>query len=420
MHMYHRWCLFTIAGALMARRVYLKHGHFNIFPNIYVMLIGEPGARKSSAIKLAGKLLKATGYTHFAATKTSKERFLLDFEGVDPSEYEAPRGRGRAAKSTDIADYDTLAENIFGAGAATREPRECFVCADEFNEFIGIRNTDFVSLLGSLWDWDDETTPFESRIKNGRSAKIFQPTCSILGGNTHENFNTAFPPEILGQGFFSRLLLIYGERSDRRLTIPPTPPEAETAALVQQLAGLQTLAGEATISESAFVILDQLYKGWQDIPDTRFSKYSNRRFTHLLKLCLIVAGLGNVRTSTGGLEVSESVVRAANTYLTAAEILMPKALGEFGKSRNSSVINAITEILRVKDAPMKAHDIWKEVRRDLNKLTELVDILTGMVSAGVIFHISQRGYMLKGVEKKTYQHVDWSLLTEEEQLFIAR
>ena len=71
---YHRWCSIISISALLARNVYLKFGHFTVYPNIYGMLIGEPGARKTTAIKIAKELLRQTGYHTFAPNKTSKEK----------------------------------------------------------------------------------------------------------------------------------------------------------------------------------------------------------------------------------------------------------------------------------------------------------------------------------------------------------
>jgi hypothetical protein len=418
-YIYHRWTALSMIGALLGRRVYIQFGHQKIHPNLYTMLIGEPGSRKSTAIKIGQAVAKKAGYNHFAASKTSKERFLLDFEGVPEDEYQQSHGSKRRSKSADISDYSAISEQIFGEDQSGGEPKECFVCADEFNEFIGIRNIEFISLLGTLWDWDDNSRPFESRIKTGRSARIYQPTLSILGGNTHENFNTAFPPEILGQGFFSRLLLIYGEKSGRRFTIPPQPTEEATASLVNHFASLQALQGEVVVDTEAASTLDIIYRSWMDIPDSRFLSYSNRRFTHFLKLCISVAASQNSRDQTGRLTISNGVIEESNTYLTAAEILMPKALGEFGRGRYSATINKIIEVLKSKDEPMNTQAVWKEVRRDLNKITELVDILNGMVSGGSIFHITGKGYMIAAQKAREYEFVNWDLLTTEEKGMLA-
>ncbi len=75
---FHRWCAVTNLAAYLGRRPYFRFGHFTLHPNLYVMLIGSPGTKKSSAIKIGTKLLKQAGYTTFAAKKTRQEKFLLD------------------------------------------------------------------------------------------------------------------------------------------------------------------------------------------------------------------------------------------------------------------------------------------------------------------------------------------------------
>ena len=46
---YHRWCALSMVGALLGRRVYLPFGHAPIYPNMYIMLEGNPGARSAEA-----------------------------------------------------------------------------------------------------------------------------------------------------------------------------------------------------------------------------------------------------------------------------------------------------------------------------------------------------------------------------------
>lgn len=83
---FHRWSLIAGIGAVLGRNFYLPHGTTRIFPNSYVMLVGNPGTRKSSAIKGVKKLIARAGYEHFSAEKTTKEKFLLDLEGL-PENY---------------------------------------------------------------------------------------------------------------------------------------------------------------------------------------------------------------------------------------------------------------------------------------------------------------------------------------------
>ena len=69
---FHRWSAIVGIGVLLERNVYLQFGHGAIYPNMYVMLIGNAGTKKSTAIKLAKKLLIKAGYTNIAAERTSK------------------------------------------------------------------------------------------------------------------------------------------------------------------------------------------------------------------------------------------------------------------------------------------------------------------------------------------------------------
>ena len=79
---YHRWSMIASVAALLGRRFYIPFGSSHIYPNLYIMLIGGVGTRKSSAIKEATKLIGQAGYKTFSARKTSKEKFLMDLEGI--------------------------------------------------------------------------------------------------------------------------------------------------------------------------------------------------------------------------------------------------------------------------------------------------------------------------------------------------
>lgn len=402
---YHRWTFLTMLGATLGRRAHLPLVHSRIYPNLYVMFIGEPAARKSTSIKIGKHLLRDSGYTTFAADKTSKEKFLLDLEGATEDE----EFTGKKQKD----NYDlTTAENIWGPDIS-QTPREMFIVADEFNEFAGVGNLDFFTTLGNLWDFDSPTQPFTQRLKNTRSISIYQPTINILAGNTPELFARAFPPECIGSGFLSRLLLIYGERSGRKLAFPPPPDKilgADICSFLRKLSNKDY--GELLLSPEAKELLTDIYDKEEPIPDTRFRAYSNRRFTQLLKLCIILTASAFRNT------VSINDVYYANTILSHAELLMPKALGEFGRSKLSDVSNKIMEIMDKTIKPMTTKELWTLVQRDLTNQKDLVDLLTGLLQADKLqtIHVGNiHGFLPKKQVKKEPVHVNWSLLTEEER-----
>jgi hypothetical protein len=390
---FHRWAAIAGIGAILERSLFIPHGHSHIYPNQYCMLIGTAGTRKSTAIKLMKSMLIKAGYTTISAERTSKEKFLMDLAGVD----DAPMGNGD----------DILDKNLFGDLNAESEIRPMFIGADEANDFFGIGNLEFLSILGSLWDWSGP--PYSNRIKTGKSIAIPNPTISILAGNTPTGFSLAFPPDILGQGFFSRLLLVYGEPNGKQITFPKTPDPHETTHIVTSLQRIKSYhQGELGYTDVAKALLEVIYKSTKPIGDLRFDSYFNRRFTHLLKLCIIVAASRTKKV------IDEVVVVEANTYLSYIETLMPKALGEFGKSRNSDVTHKILTYIEAHDG-VKLKDLMKLVSADLEKPSDIGDIIRKLSMSDKIQNVGGIFLPMRKIGlTDTTGMIDLSHLTQEE------
>lgn len=367
---FHRWSVSTALAAWLGRQCWFPFGDQRIFPNQYVMFIGDPGSRKSTAIKAARNLIRQAGYDTFAPKKTSKEKFLADLmTGM----------AGQEDDNKDISEFDILATE-------SQVPRECFVVADEFNVFAGHGNLEFLEILGDMWDWDDERDPWKYQLKNSKSVRIWQPTISILGGNTPTGFTECFPAAAIGQGFMSRTILIYGEATGKKITIPPKVNEKLLTEIIKHLLHIkQNMLGPVQLTEEAFRAVDMIYKSWQDLEDQRFRHYSTRRFIHLLKLCLIYSA---ARASK---QIQLVDVVQANTVLSFAETQMPKAIGELGKAKNAEATNKVMQALYGTRKPMQPNELWPIVRMDLEKPIDLNQILHNLEAAGKIQLIELAG-----------------------------
>ena len=370
---YHRWAILSALSAYLGRQVWLPFGEDRIFPNHYVMLVGDPGTRKSTAIKKAAKLIRAAGYETFAAEKTTKEKLILDLAGVDAEDKAyAPKG---------ASGFDVLANLNLSGGSSVGQgaPAELFIAADEFNTFMGAGNVDFQALLGVWWDWDDQEKGYEHRLKNSKSVAVYQPTITILGGNTPSQFAECFPLASIGQGFMSRLILIHSEPSGKKFFPIPPPPEGVKDKLVSFLQQIKlSCHGPLEYTADAESALQSIYMCWAPLEDTRFQHYSTRRMTHLLKLCIIVA---ICRLS---MRITLEDVVYANTILSFAETTMPKAIGELGKSRNAEAANKIMQALYAAKHALTPQQLWQVVRNDLDKLANLSELLLGLQEAGKI------------------------------------
>ena len=379
--LYHRWAFISGISAIVGRDNYIPFGHGRIHGNMYTVLIGAAGTRKSTAIGQVTKLLKLAGYHNFAADRTSKEKFIADLQKLNE--------RPRELADVLTADLDVLTDD--------KVPAELLIAADELQDFMGQSNLDYITMLGVLWD-SKET--YEHRTKNAKSSKIHKPYVSLLGGSTQTGFSAAFPPEIVTQGFLSRLLLIYGERTARRIAFPADNTH-DSSELVELLkAVMLSKRGAVTLAPTAKKLATEIYNIDYTLHDVRFESYDQRRYTHMLKLALICAKM------RGSCEIHEGDILVANTTLHYAEQRMTRALGEFGKSKNAEIAHTVHTVIMNAKAPLNINDIWRHVAADLTSQRELADVIKMLLtqekiqsittSAGSVFMANHRELKFQG------------------------
>lgn len=388
---FNRWSAIGMLGAWMGRQVYFKFGGQRLHPNQYIMLLGSAGTKKNTAINTSKRLLKAAGYTTIAAEKTSKEKFILD---MAESSEESEKGLGNVL---DRALWGEVTQSEF---------REMWIAKGEFNDFFSNNILDFVSMLGELWDYEGA---YENRIKNGTSVIIPNPTISILGGNTQTAFANAFPPEAVGQGFFSRVIAVYAKPTGTKVTWPKEPTEAETGQMVAKLTAIKEgCIGEVTMSSSTRNLVDKIYKSWEPIDDIRFESYGNRRLTHLIKIAMVFA------CSRLSLVIEDVDLIRANTVLHHAEQYMPAAYGDFGAAKNSAQTHKVLRIIE-EHMGLTTQELWGKVSADFSKIDDFVMALSGLNHAGKIQTDKERIYPIKKVVPKIVSDtLDYGYLKKEE------
>lgn len=356
---YHRWAAISMVAAILARKVSFPFGHGAIYPNMYSLLVGTPGARKGSALKPAINALKLIEFKKLAPQRVSPERFLIEMQSLNGFEQ--------------IDGEEDLEKLNFD------EPNEIYVVSEEFGDFIKQGNIDFVNLLTNLWDNLDE---YKHPKIHGKSVHIFEPTVNIIGATTPQGIALSLPVEAIGQGFLSRFILVHGDPTGKKITFPQPPTDCAKAKVEERLNEISVrVTGTLEIKPDAKELLDALYHEYKDIDDVRFQHYNTRRLTHLIKLCIIFAAMDCSTT------VARIHVLQANTLLHVTEQRMSKALGQFGKAKHADVANSIIELLKKAPKPMVVREIWKHVSQDMNKLDDLIEVLKNLEVAEKIVNM---------------------------------
>lgn len=387
---YHDWAILTNIGAMLSRNVWLEFGVECIYPNLYTVLLGPAAGRKSSAINFARKFLELTGFKEFAKDKSSKEKFLSDLARgfgkkniVGNTEVEALLMAGE-----DELDLSSPASNVL-------------ISAGELLDFLGPGDLQFITLLTNLWD---NLPKYEQPKLTGQDVKIIKPTVSLLGGATATSFASTFPPEIIGGGMMSRMLIIKGDGRRQALTIPPPPDVELMSVLVELFVEMRKMKGPISYSPEAFQVVDQIYKAEHPLSASRFETFVGRRHVQLHKLCIILACTELSYT------ITPEMVVYANTLLHDVEQNMQAALGEFGLSELNSKANSILRVLE--STPANVGQLWNALAGDFKNKAEFQEVLVKLKSSGRIDAAAATGnwYIVPPKQSPTFPHYHPKLL----------
>lgn len=299
-------------------------GFEQIYPNMYVMLVGPSGrTRKGVALNIAKSILQQVpGVSVAPESSSGREALILAMKRAMANFQDARDGR--------IKFHCSLT-----------------AFSEELSVFLGQGD---IKYLANLTDWYDSKDNWEYETV-GRGKDSLQGLCfNLAGGTAPDWIQSMLPQEAIGGGFTARVLFIVEDR--KRQTVPEhiltEEDMAMQRALVRDLERIGQLSGEFIFSPdgkdaytSWYAEQDALLaRGEPAIEDPRFAAYCERRATHLRKLMMLFS------VSRGDELVLEVVdfQRAIKT-LKHAERNMHKTFGGLGKARYSDsteqVINYI-------------------------------------------------------------------------------
>lgn len=378
---FHVWSALFGLSAALGRRCHLPFGTFDIFPNQYVLLIGTPGTRKSTAASLSKKLLRKSTNVRFSPSDTGGQRqgLVLALEGpkedVEKEYMDGLELGSRNADSlmsltqlneiTNIPDEEADApEDI----VADKDKHAIVHVASEFSRVIGQNNTSMLDFLGERYDGED----YEYQTRQSH-IKLENTLINMLACTTPTSLNLSMPPAAGGQGFLSRIILVYGAKKYKKVA-RPVPPDSLLVSSVKSTLreAYYSLGGEFRESDAAAKFCTDLYDYDVGISDARFQYYLERRFTHLIKLAMALAA------SRESMQIEVDDYEEAHRILRATEHGMPEALGEFGMNPLAAIKQEILEQLRASQGPLTLGQLVAMFHREA-KTSEITEVITDLV-----------------------------------------
>lgn len=377
---FHIWSAIFAVAAALGRRCYFPMGMLKVFPNHYVLFVGTPGTRKSTAASIAKSTLKESTGVRFAPSDTGFQRqgLIIALENKQESQPEflgnaelATNGDGLRSLSdvmeiTNVPDEDAELHFIDQA-----DKHHIAIVASEFSRVIGQNNMAMMDFLGERYDGED----YEYQTK-GTHIKLKNTLINLLACTTPVSIANSLPPQAGGQGFLSRIILVYGAKK-YKLVPRPTAPDVELVARVRGVLDnvYRDMGGGFDETPSAREYCLGLYGYQIEITDSRFGYYAERRYIHLLKLAMCVAA------SRGTMLIEVQDYEEAHKILKATELGMPDALGEFGMNPLAQLKQEILETLRASMTPYTMDQMISMFHRDARS-TEISEVVNDLVKTG--------------------------------------
>lgn len=324
----------TISNALK-RDAWLRWVPRGLYPNFYVLMVGPP----------------KTGKTTIALYSDDLLRRMIDY---------LPTERMKIAKRVNMFRSRITPEAIVRVLEPKEEPyqeengkvgmfkrgSEAAFLVSELASFLGRQNYNegLVSKLTDLYDckdYDDDTTVT-------RGYRAFEDIyVTMLAGTTRTSLEESVPEQAFGEGFMSRVILVYQMERTRAHPEPrwvrggPTPED-----LAQRLAWMASHAeGEYYLSEPARDAYYQWYMRFHRTltreKDHRHASLKDRYDIHLLKLAMIF----KIQRYDEGNEIALEDFNQAVKLMDATYQWADRAVENVGSGFYTRIYNRIRTVL---------------------------------------------------------------------------
>lgn len=319
---FHLWVGLSVLSAAMGRQVVLDRGFYQLYPNLYVILVaGSAVCRKSVAIAMGKRFMNSLDRgIHTISDKVTPEKLLVDL----------------AENGEEVRSDGSISVSAQGA-----------IVADELSVFLSQQsvNAGMIPLLTKLYDCQE--FPFRYGTKGQGTLEVKDPCVTILAGSNPRFLKLAIPPDHVGGGFLSRTVFVYHNKPKKPIPWPKLSEDERMMSyrLISDLNHISKLEGEFKPSREAF----DWYGDWYAEEIDRISGYDEldgeilaRSPDVLLKVAMLLS-----LSESDDLVIQLDHMQAAHAIIRDAQEHYPEALSSLmADTPTTSAIDKVLEKIR--------------------------------------------------------------------------
>ena len=309
---YFYWSFLAAISAICANKVTLDRYLYKLYPNIYVLLYGKSGLRKSSATTVAERLVASVNNTRIISGRSS-------FQGI-------------------IDDLGTSYSRE--GGLAPIKDARCFISASEFASSL----VEDKQALTTFTDLYDSKRTWDVKLKSGKK-HLTNVYITMLGGVNSAHFKETVHNNDIEGGFIGRTFVIY-ENKRRGINSLMKRPRMSVDDILKHftphLIEIANAEGEFELTQDA----KDFYDAWYTELTIKSEEFEDKTGTllrlgdHVLKVAMLLAL--SEKTLTIWKEVLELAIDACVDFSSNAKRITSS---NNKTSQLSPIVHKITELI---------------------------------------------------------------------------
>ncbi|NJO48323.1 MAG: DUF3987 domain-containing protein [Leptolyngbyaceae cyanobacterium RM2_2_4] len=385
---FHVWTGIGTISALLGRKCYVPQGFFTVHPNLYIILVGPAGVKKSSSMNIGKAILRSIPNFPLAPSSTTREALLKSLQ-------------------ENKVQYKFEGRDLFYHQSAA------FVT--ELQEFIGGKhiNQSMVGIMVALWDEPD----FKYETANKAPVIIPAPYFTLLGCCTKDWIVSKLKDDIITDGFSRRVVLVM---EDKRAGYQPWP--TSTQRKEEALEWLQKEARRIHGLKGKFRVTDEFLDYWKselyprinaeaDSKDRYVQNYYSTKHILIIKVCMCIAAAIN-----NDMIIDSEILKLVEQMFYITEENLLTVFEGLGSNTLSPIRAQIQDLIQTSPQVVTRQQIEQEFARDLD-IAGIDECLLSLCSQGII-ELAPTGYMakvkrIKGNRKNLFDYLQQYVRPDE-------
>jgi Protein of unknown function (DUF3987) len=360
--LYDLWSGLAALSSVVSRRVWINQGYYTIYPNLYIVLVGPPGGRKTTAMNMTKDLLREVGTVPFAATCMTKEALCRYMATQCTKTFPIP-------KTDKVKTYTPIT-----------------LCLTELTHFLGSNSAHMIDFLTTIYDQE----VYDAKTKNKGDDIIPGPYLTVLACTTPTNITRYLKEDVISGGFSRRALFAFELDEGEPIAFPTISEEAANAwkECIKWSQTLEAIAGEYQWAPDAInwykKWYDDSFRGMKDHDNMMTRGYYRSKHIQLLKVGMLVAA-----SESMDLVLTKEHLEVGLAMLDKLELNLPKVFEGMGRNELAPVAARMVDLLEMAGKPVPEKKVLSEFFRDADT-RELYGVIAHLVNTGRIVQLEEK------------------------------